>query len=253
MRPRDVLRLMSRRDFLAAGAAGTMALSSFSRATAAGSPRVKARPGPPTASVAPGERPLGFNGNRDGLLYVPKGHDSKVAAPLVVMLHGAGNSARGMAYTFPMADEFGVIVVAPDSRHLTWDVVRGTWGADVEFIDGALNQTFKQCAVDSSRIAVGGFSDGASYALSLGMANGDLFTHLMAFSPGFIAAAPAVSKPKIFVSHGRQDRILQIDASSRVIVRQLRSLGYGVNYAEFDGPHTVPTSIARQAFAWFTK
>ena len=31
-----------------------------------------------------------------------------------------------------------------------------------------------------------GFSDGASYALSLGAANGDLFTHIAAFSPGFM-------------------------------------------------------------------
>jgi predicted esterase len=34
-------------------------------------------------------------------------------------------------------------------------------------------------------LAVSGFSDGASYALSIGPANGDLFTHVMAFSPGF--------------------------------------------------------------------
>jgi len=34
-----------------------------------------------------------------------------------------------------------------------------------------------------------GFSDGASYALSVGITNGDLFTHVIAFSPGFVAPA----------------------------------------------------------------
>jgi poly(3-hydroxybutyrate) depolymerase len=43
-----------------------------------------------------------------------------------------------------------------------------------------------QCTVDPQRICVSGFSDGASYALSLGLANGDLFTHVAAFSPGFM-------------------------------------------------------------------
>jgi phospholipase/carboxylesterase len=252
---RAFFRAMTRRDFLTrAGAAGALSyLGGVSRAAAANNPRLKARPAPPTATLAPGEHPLGFRGNRDGLLYVPKGHDSKVAAPLAVMLHGAGNSSRGMAYTFALADEFGVVILAPDSRQLTWDVVRGTWGADVEFIDGALKETFRQCAVDPSRIAVGGFSDGASYALSLGMANGDVFNHVLAFSPGFIVAAPPVSRPKIFISHGRQDRVLLIDATSRLIVPQLTALGYDVHYQEFDGPHAVPPPIAHDAFAWFTK
>ena len=254
MPPRDFQTMTRRRFFALAGAAGTLSyLGGVSPASAANNPRLKARPAPPTSAVPPGEHPLGSRGNRDGVLYVPKGHDSKIAAPLAVMLHGAGNSSKGMTFTFALADEFGVIILAPDSRQLTWDVVRGTWGADVEFIDGALTQTFKQCAVDPSRIAVGGFSDGASYALSLGMANGDLFTHVMAFSPGFIAAAPPVSRPKIFISHGRQDRILLIDATSRLIVPQLTALGYDVNYQEFDGPHAVPLPIAHDAFQWFTK
>lgn len=40
-----------------------------------------------------------------------------------------------------------------------------------------------QYAVDASRVCASGFSDGASYALTLGAANGQLFTHIAAFSP----------------------------------------------------------------------
>jgi phospholipase/carboxylesterase len=40
-------------------------------------------------------------------------------------------------------------------------------------------------------VALGGFSDGASYALSLDLTNGDLFASLIAFSPGFIQLDPA--------------------------------------------------------------
>ena len=57
-------------------------------------------------------------------------------------------------------------------------------------------------AFDPAHIAVGGFSDGASYALSVGITNGDLFTDVIAFSPGFMAPARQQGKPRLFISHG---------------------------------------------------
>ena len=56
----------------------------------------------------------------------------------MVMLHGAGNTGRGVSYAFPLADEFGVVVLAPDSRdEATWDVLLTGYGPDVEFIGAA--------------------------------------------------------------------------------------------------------------------
>jgi phospholipase/carboxylesterase len=81
------------------------------------------------------------------------------------------------------------------------------------------------------RLAIGGFSDGASYALSLGISNGDLFTHVLAFSPGFMAPAGRTGSPHIFVSHG----VLPIDRCSRKIVPDLERGGCNVLYWEFDG------------------
>jgi phospholipase/carboxylesterase len=106
--------------------------------------------------------------------------------------------------------------------------------------------------VDARRVAAGGFSDGASYALSLGLTNGDLFTHVMAFSPGFMAPADHVGEPDCYVSHGTRDQVLPIDRCSRRIVPALERAGYEVRYREFDGPHTVPNDIAREAVGWFT-
>ena len=53
-------------------------------------------------------------------------------------------------------------------------------------MDQAVHHVFERYSIDPGRIGLAGFSDGASYALSLGVANGDLFTHIMAFSPGFM-------------------------------------------------------------------
>ena len=58
--------------------------------------------------------------------------------------------------------------------------------------------------VDPARLVIGGFSDGASYALSLGLINGQLFRKVAAFSPGFVVTGEPEGKPRVFISHGPQ-------------------------------------------------
>jgi phospholipase/carboxylesterase len=214
--------------------------------------RLAARPGAPTAAPArPGLHRLGLGGERDALLYVPRGYTPERPAGLVVMLHGAGGSARSGLRPFEEdADRRGRLLLAIDARGATWDAVLGGFGPDVAFIDRALAHVFATHAVDPARVAVEGFSDGASYALSLGLANGDLFRDVVAFAPGFVVSAAAHGKPRVFVAHGREDRVLPIDRCSRWIVPRLRQQGLDVRYEEFDGGHGVPARIADAALRW---
>jgi phospholipase/carboxylesterase len=169
------------------------------------------------------------------------------------MLHGAGGSSRGGIRPFQsLADASGLILLALDSRDMTWDAIRGDFGPDVAFIDRALTEVFRRCAVDPAHVVVEGFSDGATYALSLGLTNGDLFKRIIAFSPGFIAASAFTGKPQVYISHGTADNILPIDSCSRRIVPELKGLGYDVRYHEFEGGHQVPEEIAREAAGWLT-
>jgi poly(3-hydroxybutyrate) depolymerase len=86
------------------------------------------------------------------------------------MLHGAGGDARGgLAPRMELADAAGLILLAPDSRLQTWDVLFGEYGPDIAFIDQALAQTFSRYAVDPAHIAIEGFSDGDFLALSVGI------------------------------------------------------------------------------------
>src|SRR5215213_1626982 len=214
--------------------------------------RLLARPGPPTETVSPGLHALGLERDRDALLLVPPGYRADRPAPFVLSLHGAGGDATSGLYPLrDLADEAGLILLSPAARQQTWDVIRGGYGPDVAFIDQALTAAFARCAVDSELLAVAGFSDGASYALSLGITNGDVFGHVMAFSPGFMAPADQRGEPRIFISHGTNDQVLAIDRTSRRIAPQLARAMYDVQYVEFDGPHTVPPEIAREALEWF--
>jgi phospholipase/carboxylesterase len=188
---------------------------------------------------------------RDGLLYVPSGYDVSLPAPFALMLHGAFSGAReGLAPFLDLADEVGLILLAPESRSSrTWGSVLD--GPDLEFIDRALGSVFSHYAVDTLKLAVCGFSDGASYALSLGLTNGDLFTHAIAFSPGRVLTGERRGAPALFVSHGTEDETLRIGETSRQIVPQLRREGYDVRYEEFNGSHEVPPEVAREALSWF--
>jgi phospholipase/carboxylesterase len=244
---------MSRRRFFAVAGAGTLA----GCATAGTSPglgdaaHVTLKPVSPARPIGAGEHRLELESNRDGVLFVPTSVRTDASVPFLLMLHGAGGSAARIRFAFDLAAELGVVVLAPDSRGTTWDAIRGAFGPDVAFISAALQHSFDRVAVDPRRLGVGGFSDGASYALALAIANGDLFTHALAFSPGFIPPVGRHGNPRVFISHGTQDQVLPIERTSRTIVPDLQSRGYDVRYREFDGPHSVPRSLAREAFKWF--
>lgn len=145
-----------------------------------------------------------------------------------------------------------MVLLVPDSRGDTWDAIRGAFGPDVEFIDRALQHVFDRCAIDATRIALAGFSDGASYALSLGISNGDLFSHLIAYSPGFFESVePLVGKPRVYISHGEADVVLPVTLSRDRIVPTFTNAGYDVTYEEFAGGHEVPAAISESALDWF--
>jgi phospholipase/carboxylesterase len=207
----------------------------------------------PAADLA-GRVPLKLGDDRDGFVYVPKTYDARTPLPLLVMLHGAGNTSLSVQYALPLADDLGVIVLAPDSRdERTWDGVLRSWGPDVEFISAALQQTMARFRVDRGRLGVGGFSDGASYALSFGISYGDEFRSVIAMSPGVMQPIAARGKPRIFISHGTSDPIMPIDDTSRRFVPRLKTLGYDVTYREYEGRHAPSPPIVREAFEWFAR
>jgi phospholipase/carboxylesterase len=224
------------------------------RAAAAEAGRLLSRPVQVTKAAPKGMQQLKLDGKDVGLLYVPAVYSAEQSAPLALMLHGAGGVAQhAVSWLQPFADEAGMILLAPDSQRSTWDVIVKDYGPDVACIDRCLEQVFEDYNVEPSRIAVGGFSDGASYALSLGLTNGELFTHVIAFSPGFIASPGQRGRPRLFISHGKRDQVLPINVCSRQLVPRIERMGYDVQYREFDGSHTVPQEIAREAIDWFVK
>lgn len=214
-----------------------------------------ARPHTPPPTTIPSQKleRLGLSNNRDGYYYVPP--SAKPNAPLMLYLHGAtGNGQRGISRWLTHADKTGVIVLAPDSRDQTWGVVFGDEMDDLAFIDRALNKIFAAYSIDTKRIAATGFSDGATAALSWGLMNGDLFSSVAAFSPGFLhLTGKPIGMPRVFLSHGLNDTILPIDKCGRRIAKTLMNAGYDVKFQVFEGEHEVPEAIRAAAIQWVSE
>ena len=213
--------------------------------------RIPARPGRGGGNCQPGEHSLRVGAGREALMRVTPGTRSGAKA-LILTLHGANSGgAGGGLYAFRGAwDVPGLVLVSPASEEITWSFLRGR-DKDLPVVNRALAQAFARCRVDPRLVAVGGFSDGATYALTLGLANGDLFRAVIALSPGGALAEKRVGRPRFFVAHGTRDRVLPIAATRDVAVDAIRDLSYAVTYRRFQGQHEVRPEIARAAVRWF--
>jgi phospholipase/carboxylesterase len=204
-------------------------------------------------------------GKTSATLYVPESYSPEKPAPLALLLHGAGGKGDDMLRRFRAeADARGIILLAPDSAARTWDIAMSfdrqgaraetpEFGADVARIDDALAQVFSHYAINASRVAIIGFSDGAAYSLSLGARNSSLFRNIIAIAPGMLVPGATQAPSRVFIAHGRKDRVIPFDLSDKGFAPALRQAGFEVEFVPFDGGHELEPAIISQALDWFLK
>ena len=204
---------------------------------------LQARPHPTAATLRPGETLLA----KGAVAYRPR---SAAAGPLplIILLHGASGYPQHFLQSLePIADRRGAILLAPHSRGATWDFIknvgerRDPWrGADLIRLDQALTDLFGRAQIDPNRVVLLGFSDGASYGLSLGLANPQLFSAIIALSPGFAVPPNRIDQAqRVFVAHGRNDSILPFENTDRSLIPSLREGGANLLFRPFAGDHQI--------------
>ena len=228
------------RSFSVALLAGALLAAAPASAELA-SAQLQARPALVAMTLPPGVSRIGKN----ALAYRPRNAPG-AALPLIVLLHGAGGDAyRFLAEFKAIADRRGAILLAPTSAGTTWDLQprRGggaSFGRDAANLDSALAELFAKAPVDRERVVLLGFSDGASYALSLGLANPRVFRAIVALSIGGVFMPPSVEPTqRLFIAHGRRDPVLPFANVERRIVPGLQRAGLEPRVHWFNGGHVM--------------
>ena len=207
---------------------------------------------PSQAPLPPGLHKTGLYEERDYHLVVPEKLDPRTPAPLMVMFHGGGGSAeRIMPVMKAHAEEHGFLLLVPQSFMATWDIVIAGNGPDRERLENALNWVADRYTLRPDKFAFAGHSDGGSYSLSNGVANGDFVTHILAFSAGFFSPLHQEGAPHIFIAHGSKYEKTPVETAGRASALKLKAAGYDVTYLEYDGPHASQPPIVAVAVNYF--
>jgi predicted esterase len=198
----------------------------------------------------------------EAIAYIPASAGPR--PPLLVVLHGAGRRADRMIERLaPNADERGIVLLAPTSRGITWDTVslaeqppsldsalanarakRFSSSRDADRVEAAIAALAKIVPVDRGRTALAGFSDGATFALAMGLSRAHAFSAVIAWSPGIAitTAGPARGR-RVLISHGRRDSILRFEVTCAEIVPLVEDEGAVVSFMPFDGDHEAPPQV----------
>ena len=206
------------------------------------------------AGIHPLNVKLGLPEERDTLLVVPEALETDKPVKLLVMFHGAGGSAEKVLPFFrEYAEKNRFLLMLPQSTYPTWDLTIGGNGPDLEKLDKALNEVASRYRLDKNHFGFCGFSDGASYSLSIGLSNGEIVSHVIALSGGFMNLYVPRGRPLVFIAHSPEDEQLPMDTSGLHHYNELKKSGYDVTFLEFHGRHVIHPDVVEKAMQFFLK
>ena len=211
-------------------------------------------------------------GTQRAALFTPDEIEPGRRYPLLAVLHGAGRREELLMKAYRgEAQRRQALFLVPRSYHMTWDlIVAATQGAaatsadgspsarpDLDFLEYAYDLIFRRYPVDSGRLGLVGYSDGASYALSVGLSNPHLFRAVMGWAAGFVAieneaAAPGVPRPAVLVEYGTHDELFPFEQVAVPMREQLEAFGCNVTFrVDQGGRHWPSSEFQEEALDWF--
>ena len=196
-------------------------------------------------------------GSRGGLsLYVPETWEEAAPAPLIVALHGGSGHGRDFLWSWVReARTRGALLLSPTAQGRTWSIMGGE-DVDAPRLRAAVEEIAASYHVDRARVLLTGMSDGATYALLRGLADGTSFTHLApacgVLHPLLLARGGiegARGRP-IYLVHGVLDWMFPVE-TARMGRQALEAAGAQVVYREIeDLSHTYPRDENPRILDW---
>jgi polyhydroxybutyrate depolymerase len=150
--------------------------------------------------------------------HPPSAWDGRSELPVLVFFHGFGQSGGlviGNEALTALADDHGVLVIAPDGREKRWahqgSPPRQRLRDDDRFVATVLADVKRRWPVDDRRVWASGFSIGGSMTWHLACFSGALFTAYLPVAGAFWRPHPEAcpSGPvNLFHTHGTSDTVV---------------------------------------------
>ena len=185
-------------------------------------------------------------------IAVPETYSPDRPVPLVLALHFSGNpegAGRSLLEILvaPGLKELGAVLVAPDR-------LGGVWTSEAN--DRALNvlceELFNTYEIDRRKIAITGYSMGATGAWQLAQKHPDRFSAVIPIS-GMPPAAMSTWRIPVFAIHSRSDEVVLIGPTQAAIA-QLRKNNVRAELIPLIGPGHYQTyffvDALKQAVPW---
>lgn len=208
--------------------------------------------------------------SREFIVRWPDDYDSAHPYRLVLGLHGANGSGRDIAQ-----DYFGLWGLAEGSTiFVALSANGGLWNAgnDVAYVDEVLELLQAELCIDTSRIILEGFSQGAAMAWTLACSRPGVFRAVVGHSGGGVAA-PTACEPIAYLgslglNEGSNSQVTQTDRFAQwngCTVETLPTAPGGghvctpypgcpddnpVVWCSFDGGHTPSPTDQGQGQSW---
>lgn len=206
--------------------------------------------------------PTGFvsveRGESRAVLLTPREIDPQRAYPLITVFHGAGRQDEQLVKALrDEPEKRAALFFVPRSRLQTWDLIATADRHDLDFLEWAYDLIYRRYPVDPLRQGLLGYSDGASYALSVGLSNPHIFCAVMVWAAGFrvideALLDPTARKPRILLEHGTHDQLFPFEKIALPLREALEHAGYSVEFrVDQGGQHWPSGDFQPAALDWF--
>jgi predicted esterase len=199
----------------------------------------------------------------DYYTYVPASYSPATEIPLVISLHGAGDTAKNFVNLWTAdADEGGFMVLVPEASGVdgpgyTWDTT------DTDLITGATEDIERCYNTDLHRHILHGFSAGGLIGYILGLSQADSYSGLAISSSDLTTAEiywgelhgmqntalsllPSAWLIPVSIYHGSTDPNFPIAETGERSRDILLDAGHTVYWHEFNGGHTTNAAYVYQ-------
>ena len=194
-------------------------------------------------------------------------------APLLLLLHGVGsNETDLLSFANQLPDQFLVVSARGpytlEAGRYAWYQVDFSTGKPVIQIEQEersrrmilqfIEELKERHHIDESAVYLCGFSQGAIMSYSAGLTAPELFKGIAAMSGRLpeevkhkIASPVELQHLRVFISHGIEDRMLNIDYARSCAI-YLKSLGIQPAYKEYHEGHGINREMLADLLAWLT-